>query len=59
MPDERRPTVAPHQFKFLAKFRNCFDAQQKSYRAMPPLRVVMSYDHIQAVEEHCVRAGGN
>jgi hypothetical protein len=31
-----RDTVAPHQFKFLANFRNCFDAQQKSHRAMPP-----------------------
>src|ERR1700750_190719 len=40
-------------------FRNCFDPQQKSYRAMPPLRVVVSYDHIQAPRKHYLRAGGN
>jgi hypothetical protein len=56
----RRLTVAPHHFKFLANFRNCFDMQQKSYRARgSPLRVVVSYDHIQAVKRHYVRAGGN
>jgi hypothetical protein len=43
----------------LANFRNCFDALQKSYRAMPSLRVVVSYDHIQAVKKYYVRAGGN
>jgi hypothetical protein len=58
MPDERL-VVAPHQFKFLSNFRNCFDPQQKCHRAMPPLRVVVSYDHIWAVKKHYVRAGGN
>jgi hypothetical protein len=59
MRDERHLTVAPQQFKFLPNFRNCFDTQQKSYRIVPPLRVVVSYDHTQAVKKHYVRAGGN
>jgi hypothetical protein len=58
-PDERRLTVAPHQFKFLGISEIVFDAQQKNYRAMPSLRVVVSHDHIQAVRKHDVRAGGN
>src|SRR5437870_8139455 len=58
MPDERRLTVAPHRFKFLQNFRNCFNAQQKSHRAMPPPRVVVSYDHTQAARKHYIRAGG-
>jgi hypothetical protein len=42
-----------------ANLRNCFDAQQKSHRAVPPPRVVVSHDHIPAVKKHYVRAGGN
>jgi len=30
--DKQRLPVAPHKLKFLANFRNCFDAQQKNYR---------------------------
>ena len=40
-------------------FRNYFEAREKSYRAIPPPRVVLSNGYIQAVRKHCVRAGGN
>jgi hypothetical protein len=53
-------TVAAHQFEFPSQTsEKYFDAQQKSYRAMPPLRVVVSYDHTHAVKKQYVRAGGN
>jgi len=34
------------------KFQKLFDAQQKGHRAMPPPRVVVSHDHLQAVRKH-------
>jgi hypothetical protein len=40
----------------IQNFKNYLDTQQKVHRATPPLGVVVSYDHIQAVRKHDVRA---
>jgi hypothetical protein len=51
--------VAPHQSKFLAKFQKLFRRAVGSYRAMPPLRVVVSHDDTHAVEKSYLRVGRN
>jgi len=56
---ERSVTSGVAPVKFLLKFQKLFQRAEENHRAMPPSRVVVSYDHIEATRKHDVRTGRN